>query len=69
MPGGGVVSGCDGWERGCPGCPVCGRGAHALPVTPRDLVQVNRARDETLARICRAADEGERRVDERTPAW
>ena len=66
MPGGDPVSGCDGWERGCPGC---GRGAYALPVTPRDLVQVNRARDETLTRICRAADEAERRVDERTPAW
>ena len=25
--------------------------------------------DETLARICRDADEAERRVDERTPAW
>lgn len=69
MPGGGVVSGCDGWDRTCPGCPVCGRGAHALPATPRDLVQANRHRDETLARICRAADERERRVDERTPAW
>ena len=63
------MSGCDGWDRACPGCPVCGRGAYALPVTPRDLVQVNRARDETLARICRAADEAERRVDERTPPW
>lgn len=63
------MSGCDGWDRSCPGCSVCGRGAHALPVTPRDLVQVNRARDEALARICRDADEGERRVDERTPAW
>lgn len=69
MPGGGVVSGCDGWDRTCPGCPVCGLGAHALPVTPRDLVQANRARDETLARICRDADEAERRVDERTPPW
>lgn len=63
------MSGCDGWDRSCPGCPVCGRGAHALPVTPRDLVQVNRARDETLARIMHAADEAERRVNERTPAW
>ena len=69
MPGGGIVSGCDGWERGCPGCQVCGRGVYALPATPRDLVQVNRARDEALARICRAADEAERRVDERTPPW
>lgn len=69
MPGGGVVSGCDGWDRTCPGCPVCGRGAHGLPSTPRDLVQVNRARDEALTRICRDADEAERDVDERTPAW
>ena len=63
------MSGCDGWDRTCPGCPVCRRGAHALPVTPRDLVQANRHRDETVARICRDADEGERRVDERTPPW
>lgn len=63
------MSGCDGWDRTCPGCPVCGRGVHALPVTPRDLVQVNRARDETLTRICRDADEAERHVDERTPPW
>lgn len=48
---------------------MCGRGAHALPATPRDLVQANRHRDETLTRICRDADEAERRVDERTPAW
>lgn len=63
------MSGCDGWARDCPGCPVCGRGAYALPVTPRDLVQVNRARDETLTRIMHAADERERSVDERTPPW
>lgn len=63
------MSGCDGWEPGCPGCPVCGCGVHALPSTPRDLVQANSHRDETVARICRDADEAERRVDERTPPW
>lgn len=57
---------CDGWERGCKGCEVCGRWDHLqLPTTPSDLVR----RNDVMARLDREYRARQQRVEERTPPW